>query len=104
MFGEQTDLSQWLHTLGSSRSRDEVMQGKKQKATANRIVLLHRRDAAILSELHLERYRRVPIHFLLFTKFHFKTFRAIFIKGIFSFNIMLRANIITPMLPLIHKR
>lgn len=34
-----TDLSQWLQTLGSSKLRENVMQGRKKNATANRIVL-----------------------------------------------------------------
>lgn len=34
-----TDLSQWLQTLGSSRLRQEVRWGSKQKATANRSAL-----------------------------------------------------------------
>lgn len=34
-----TDLSQWLQTLGSSRLSEEVIQGRKQKATVNKTVL-----------------------------------------------------------------
>lgn len=42
-----TDLSQWLQTLGSSRLREEVMQGRKQKATTHKTVLWHCSDTAI---------------------------------------------------------
>lgn len=43
-----THLSQWLHALGSSRWRDEVMNGRKQKATVSSATLWQRRNTAML--------------------------------------------------------